>query len=63
MTVWLGYRNLGFKNQGAAKSTGQIAVYMLIPVAGTRFQIQTIYPSYNKGQCLVGIMVRHTYNK
>tara|TARA_R100000231_G_scaffold122473_1_gene92634 strand:- start:1723 stop:3519 length:1797 start_codon:yes stop_codon:yes gene_type:complete len=46
---------LGFKNQGAAKSTGQVAIFMLVPVApNSRAPDLNYFPILQKGSILSG---------
>ena len=46
---------LGYKNQGAAKSTGQVAIYMLVPVSTTSRSPDVNYlPILQKGTILSG---------
>jgi hypothetical protein len=46
---------LGFKNQGTAKSTGQVVVYMLIPVApGSRSPDSNYLPILQQGTIISG---------
>tara|TARA_S200002703_G_scaffold156350_1_gene161805 strand:- start:9529 stop:11325 length:1797 start_codon:yes stop_codon:yes gene_type:complete len=46
---------LGYKNQGAAKSTGQVAIYMLVPVSTTSRSPDVNYlPILQKGAIFTG---------
>ena len=46
---------LGFKNQGAAKSTGQVAIFMLVPVApNSRAPDLNYFPILQRGSILSG---------
>jgi hypothetical protein len=46
---------LGYKNQGAAKSTGQVAIYMLVPVSTTSRSPDVNYlPVLQKGAIFTG---------
>jgi hypothetical protein len=46
---------LGFKNQGVAKSTGQVAIYMLVPVAAnSRAPDLDYFPILQRGTILSG---------